>query len=391
MCERFDYYHASIFLIDEAREYAYVRESTGKAGEALKAKGHKLAIGSKSIIGQATSTGRPVVLNDLTTLTAKETHYPNPLLPHTRSELGIPLTVGNRVIGALNVQSEQTNAFSADDVAILQTLADQIAVAVDNAQAYELVQTAMEETRQADRLKSQFLANMSHELRTPLNSIIGFSKVILKGIDGPINDLQQQDLTAIYNSGQHLLGLINDVLDLSKIEAGKMELVFEDGINLSEIVMGVMSTTVGLVKDKPIILNQSIDPDLPLLRIDPVKIRQVLLNLLANAAKFTESGSISLKVEVINNPSGHQEVKVSVTDTGVGIAEEDQSKLFQAFSQVDGSLTRKTGGSGLGLSICQHLIQMHQGRIGMTSEPGKGSTFYFLLPVETDLTPDILI
>ena len=170
-----------------------------------------------------------------------------------------------------------------------------------------------------------------------------------------------------------------------------MELVFEDGINLSEIIMGVMSTTVGLVKDKPIILNQSIDPDLPLLRIDPVKIRQVLLNLLANAAKFTESGSISLKVEVINNPSGHQEVKVSVTDTGVGIAEEDQSKLFQAFSQVDGSLTRKTGGSGLGLSICQHLIQMHQGRIGMTSEPGKGSTFYFLLPVETDLTPDILI
>lgn len=388
LCERFGYYHASIFLIDEAHEYAYVRESTGKAGEALKQKGHKLAVGSKSIIGQATFTGRPVVFNDLGTAEAKETHYANPLLPHTRSELGIPLKAGNRVIGALNVQSKLPNAFSEDDITILQTLADQIAVAIDNAQAYQLVQNAMEETRKADQLKSQFLANMSHELRTPLNSIIGFSRIILKGIDGPINTLQQQDLTAIYNSGQHLLGLINDVLDISKIEAGKMELSFEDGVNLSEIVKGVMSTTVGLVKDKPITLNHTMDPDLPLLRIDPLKIRQVLLNLLSNAAKFTESGAISVEVKVIHNPTGTDEVKVSVSDTGVGIAEEDQSKLFQAFSQVDGSLTRKTGGTGLGLSICQHLIQMHHGRIGMTSKVGKGSTFYFFLPIEHNWMSD---
>ncbi len=388
LCERFGYYHASIFLIDDEHEFAYVRESTGRAGEALKQKGHKLAIGSKSIIGQATFTGKPVVLNDLTTAEAKETHFANPLLPHTRSELGIPLKAGNRVIGALNVQSRQPNAFSEDDIAILQTLSDQIAVAIDNAQAYELVQKAMEETRKADQLKSQFLANMSHELRTPLNSIIGFSRIILKGIDGPINTLQQQDLTAIYNSGQHLLGLINDVLDISKIEAGKMELAFEDGVNLGEIVKGVMSTTVGLVKDKQIKLNHTIDPDLPLLRIDPVKIRQVLLNLLSNAAKFTENGSISVNVEVIHNPTDEKEVKVSIEDTGVGIAEEDQAKLFQAFSQVDGSLTRKTGGTGLGLSICQHLIQMHNGRIGMTSEVGRGSAFYFYLPIGSYLTAD---
>lgn len=390
LCERFSYYHASIFLIDDAQEYATIRESTGRAGEALKQKGHRLAIGSKSIIGQATLTGNAVVFNDLSTQEAKETHYANPLLPHTKSELGIPLKVGDRVIGALNVQSKLPDAFSNDDIAILQTLADQIAIAVDNANAYQLVQQSVEETRKADRLKSQFLANMSHELRTPLNSIIGFSRVILKGIDGPINTLQQQDLTAIYNSGQHLLGLINDVLDLSKIEAGKMELAFEDGVNLSEIVKGVMSTTVGLVKDKPITLNHTIDSSLPLLRVDPIKIRQVLLNLLSNAAKFTESGSINLEVEVIHSSSGNSEVKVSVTDTGVGIAAGDQSKLFQAFSQVDGSLTRKTGGSGLGLSICQHLIQMHNGRIGMTSEVGKGSTFYFYLPIDQYLTPDEL-
>ena len=135
---------------------------------------------------------------------------------------------------------------------MLQTLADQIAVAVDNARSYELAQKAVEEIREADRLKSQFLANMSHELRTPLNSIIGFSRVILKGIDGPVTELQQQDLSAIYNSGQHLLGLINDVLDLSKIEAGKMELAFEDNVNLADIIKGVMSTMVGMVKDKPV-------------------------------------------------------------------------------------------------------------------------------------------
>lgn len=382
LCERFGYYHASIFLIDEVHEYAHIRESTGKAGEILKEKGHKLAIGSKSIIGQATFTGSPVVFNDLNTKEAQETHYANPLLPQTRSELGIPLIVGSRIIGALNVQSKQSNAFSEDDIAILQTLADQIAVAVDNAQAYQMVQKAMEETQKADRLKSQFLANMSHELRTPLNSIIGFSKVILKGIDGPINSQQEQDLAAIHNSGQHLLGLINDVLDLSKIEAGKMELAFEENVNLSEIVKGVMSTTIGLVKDKPIKLNQTIDPNLPLLRIDPIKIRQVMLNLLSNAAKFTESGSISLNVELIQSKVGKKEVKVSVRDTGIGIAEEDQTKLFKAFSQVDDSLTRKTGGSGLGLSICHYLIEMHSGRIGVESAAGKGSTFYFFLPVD---------
>ncbi len=384
LCERFGYYHASIFLTDEAQEYAVVRESTGKAGEALKKKGHKLAIGSRSIIGQATLTGFPVVLNDLSTREAQETHYANPLLPHTKAELGIPLKIGDQVIGALNVQSKQANAFSEDDVSILQTLADQIAVAIDNAQAYQMVQQAMEETRKADQLKSQFLANMSHELRTPLNSIIGFSRVILKGIDGPINTLQQQDLTAIYNSGQHLLGLINDVLDLSKIEAGKMELSIEDGVNLNEIINGVMSTATGLVKDKPISLHHTIDPELPALRIDPIKIRQVLLNLISNAAKFTDDGSISVEVKVEQIPSGEKEVKVSVIDTGVGIAKEDQSKLFQPFSQVDGSLTRKTGGSGLGLSICQHLIKMHQGRIGVDSAPGEGSTFYFYLPIHCE-------
>jgi signal transduction histidine kinase/ActR/RegA family two-component response regulator len=381
LCDRFGYYHASIFLLDETGKEAVVRESTGPAGDEMKRIGHKLPVGGRSLIGRVTQTGRPLVLNDLSAEEALVIFQPNPLLPLTQAELGIPLKIGERVIGALDVQANRPNAFPDDDIAVLQILADQIAVAVDNARSYELAQTAVEEIREADRLKSQFLANMSHELRTPLNSIIGFSRVILKGIDGPVSDLQQQDLTAIYNSGQHLLGLINDVLDLSRIEAGKMELAFEDEVNLGDIIRSVMSTTIGLIKDKQIKLNQKIDPKLPLLRVDSMKIRQVLLNLLSNAAKFTDEGTITVEATTQMGPGENPEVIVRIIDTGYGIAPKDQAKLFQPFSQVDGSLTRKTGGSGLGLSICQHLVQLHGGKIGVESEIGQGSIFYFTIPI----------
>jgi GAF domain-containing protein/FixJ family two-component response regulator len=390
--ERFDYYHASVFLIEEDEEgaqQAVIYESTGSAGEEMKQRRHHLAVGSRSVVGQVTLTGHPIVLNDVEEPSSQATHRPNPLLPETKAELGLPLRSGERVIGALDVQASRTNAFPPEDIAVLQTLADQLSVAVENARSYTLVRQAAEELREADRLKSQFLANMSHELRTPLNSIIGFSRVILKGIDGPVNELQSQDLTAIYNSGQHLLGLINDVLDVSKIEAGKMELAFEDGVHLSDIVRGVMSTTVGLVKDKPVELHQELDPDLPPLRIDTMKVRQVLINLLSNAAKFTEKGSITVRAFNDLSPEGQPQVMVQVIDTGPGIAESDQTKLFQPFSQVDGSLTRKTGGSGLGLSICQHLIHMHGGQIGLESELGKGSTFFFTLPVIQPAEPKV--
>src|SRR5690606_6455814 len=200
--ERFNFYHVSIFLVSEDGAYAVVQESTGEAGEELKKRGHRLAIGSRSVIGHVTATGQPLVVNDVT---ADPIHWPNPLLPDTRAELGIPMKIGTRIVGALDVQSVTPNAFTPDDIAVLQILAEQVAVAVDNARSYELSQRAVEEMRELDRLKSQFLANMSHELRTPLNSIIGFSRVILKGIDGPINEQQEQDLSAIYNSGQLLL------------------------------------------------------------------------------------------------------------------------------------------------------------------------------------------
>jgi PAS domain S-box-containing protein len=375
--ERFGFYYASIFIIEETGFNAVLQEATGKAGEEMKRNHHFLTVGSRSIVGTVASTGKSLIVSN----TAIDTTFrPNPLLPDTRAEAAIPLRIGQRTIGAIDIQSTKINAFMQDDIQVLQALADQVAVAIDNARSYELSQEAVREMRELDRIKSQFLANMSHELRTPLNSIIGFSRVILKGIDGPLTDLQQQDLNAIYNSGQHLLRLINDILDLSKIDAGKMELAFDD-VNVADTINSVIPTINGVLKDKPIQLKQSIAPNLPLIRADPMRLRQVLINLLSNAAKFTDDGIITVEAGLILNSAGQQEIMVSVNDTGPGIAPEDQAMLFQPFTQVDASATRKTGGTGLGLSISRSLIEMHGGRIGVHSTVGKGSTFYFTLAI----------
>lgn len=377
--ERFGFYHTAIFLVNEEGTHAVIQQASGPAADLVLNERPKIAVGSRSIIGRVTDTGSPILVNNVA---ESPIYLPNPHLPDTRSELGIPLRIAERIIGALDIQSDRPNAFQPDDLSVFQILADQIAVAIENARAYELAQKAYQEMREVDRLKSQFLANMSHELRTPLNSIIGFSRVILKGIDGPINDLQRQDLTSIYNSGQHLLGLINDVLDLSKIEAGKMELQFEE-VNIADLVNSVMSTAVGLVKDKPIQLKHTVEPDLPVVIADNTRIRQVLLNFISNAAKFTDAGSITVEAKKSISPDNKPEVMVIVTDTGQGIDEKGREKLFLPFSQVDDSPTRKTGGTGLGLSISRSFIELHGGRIGLLwSEVGKGSAFFFTLPVQ---------
>jgi len=382
---RFGYYFVGLFTIDENGYNAILREGTGPAGEELKNRTYALPVGSKSVIGSVTATGSTLTLNN----TALDPLYrPNPLLPETRSQIGIPLKISARVIGALDIQSNDINTFHPEEIAVLETLADQISVALDNANSYDLAQKAVEEMRELDTIKSQFLANMSHELRTPLNSIIGFSRVILKGIDGPVTDQQHQDLSAIYNSGQHLLGLINNILDLSKIEAGKMELTPEE-LNIADSIANVVSTSAGLVKDRPIKIVQNIESGLPTVRADPMRLRQVLLNLISNATKFTEEGSITVSANLHTASSGLAEVLVSVTDTGPGIAPEDQKKLFQAFSQVDSSATRKTGGTGLGLSICKRLVELHGGKIGVHSTVGKGSTFYFTVPLFRIPEPEI--
>jgi signal transduction histidine kinase/CheY-like chemotaxis protein len=231
--------------------------------------------------------------------------------------------------------------------------------------------------KENDRLKSEFLANMSHELRTPLNAIIGFSRVILKGIDGPITELQRTDLTSIHNSGKHLLALINDVLDLAKIESGKLQLQLEE-LDVREVSEGVLSTCQALIKDKKVKLIEEIDPDLPHIIADKTRFRQILLNILSNAIKFTYEGSITLKIKSLPRKKS---ILISVSDTGIGIKSEDLPKVFEKFRQVDGSSTRREGGTGLGMPITKEFVEIHGGRIWVESKFDVGSTFYVELPV----------
>ncbi len=243
-----------------------------------------------------------------------------------------------------------------------------------------------EKLKEAERLKNEFVATISHEMRTPLNSIIGFTKIILNEIDGPLTEAQRTDLTAIYSSSQHLLSLVNDVLDFTKIAAGKMEL-HKERLDFREIVVGVMSTTLALVGDKDIELIEEVDENLPTIYADRVRIRQVILNLLSNAVKFTKEGSITLRakriteeVELDGQRRSMPFILCSITDTGIGIAEEDIPIVFAEFRQVDGSIARQAEGTGLGLPISKRLVEMHGGRLWVESKVGVGSTFYFTLP-----------
>lgn len=290
-----------------------------------------------------------------------------------QSGVYVPLVVRGQVLGVLAIaQSDEESLEEQDFIKIIGT---NLGVALESARLFqEAVETA-EQLQEMDRLKNQFLANMSHELRTPLNSIIGFSRVILKGIDGPLTDMQRTDLEAVYNSGQHLLELINGILDIAKIQAGKMELSFED-TNLHEVVKVVVSTAKALIKDKPVELQQSIPQDLPVIRADPRRVRQILTNLVGNASKFTEKGFIRVAVQA--TPT---EVIIAVEDSGIGIPEDKIGSIFEEFTQVDGSSTRAIGGTGLGLSITKHFVEMHGGRIWVNSVADEGSTFYVALPI----------
>lgn len=262
-------------------------------------------------------------------------------------------------------------------------------LAAANAQLQEQalkLQEANRRLREADRLKNEFVANMSHELRTPLNSIIGFARVILNGIDGPLTDDQRTDLTAIYTSGQHLLNLVNDILDLSKIAAGKMTLKRE-WISFQDLTLGVMPTILPLVEGKPVELREDIAPDLPLIYVDRLRIRQVVLNLLSNASKFTDQGSITLRAELRTHSDNHVACTApyllcSVIDTGVGIAEKDFPLVFAEFRQVDSSTTRRAEGSGLGLPISKRFVELHGGCMWLESKVGQGSAFHFAIPIE---------
>jgi signal transduction histidine kinase len=295
------------------------------------------------------------------------------------SVLAVPMLLDSKPIGVVVVTGAEAGAFSQRQIELLQTFADQAVIAVENARLFKELELANRELGAASRHKSEFLANMSHELRTPLNAVIGFSEVLIQRMFGELNDKQDEYLKDIYASGQHLLSLINDILDLSKIEAGRMELA-----SAPFHLPGALENAVTLVRERAarhgIALDLDLDPRLGELVGDERKVKQVLLNLLSNAVKFTpEGGRISLRAGLTDGA-----VEISVIDTGIGIAPEDQATVFEEFRQVGSDEKRKQEGTGLGLTLAKKFVELHSGKIWVQSELGRGSTFTFTLPVRKD-------
>jgi len=371
----------TIYEFDEAEQVFVPLTNFGVDAafiQALRESAH--GVGDDTVIGRAVIKGAPEQIPDLENVP----DYPLPFVKEAgfRAMLAVPLLREDRLFGGLVVRRKEAGWFSKPVEKLLQTFATQSVVALHNAQLFREIEEKGRELEIANKHKSQFLANMSHELRTPLNAILGYTELIIDNIYGDVPEKIREVLERLEKNGRHLLGLINDVLDLSKIEAGQLTLSLND-YSMGEVVQTVITSVEALAVEKKLELKTRIPQDLSIARGDEQRIAQVLLNLLGNAIKFTEEGEV--RVEVTDSD---ETFLVSVADTGPGISEADQKIIFEEFQQADGSSTREKGGSGLGLSIVKKIVKMHGGRIWVESDVGKGSTFRFTLPVRVDRQRD---
>ena len=380
-----------IYEYDEVSQEFHVRATHRMAEEhfeALRATPIRLGEGA---VGRAVATRVPVQVSDI--LDEREFVAPHirPILARLgyRSLLALPLLQERRIVGGLVVWRQESGSFSPDVMNLLQTFATQSVLAIQNARLFRELEGKSRELEAASRHKSEFLANMSHELRTPLNAIIGFSEVLQERMFGELNDKQAEYLQDIHSSGRHLLSLINDILDLSKVEAGRMEL------ELTRFDLpAALENAVTLVRERAsrhgLRLDLAVDNHVGEFVADERKVKQILLNLLSNAVKFTpEGGRVTLaarraagkdELRMLNAEWAEGGVEISVSDTGVGIALEDQALIFEEFRQVGVDYTRKREGTGLGLALARKFVELHGGKIWVQSEVGKGSTFTFTLP-----------
>lgn len=375
---RFGLYHAHIYLIDETGDSLVLRAGAGDVGQIMVLEGRTIKFDAESLVARAARTRKGFIENDVRKIVD---FLPHPLLPNTRAEMAIPLLVGGHLIGVLDLQSDQVGYFTDESMLVQRTLASQIAVAVQNASMYAAQVETSSKLRQVDRLKSEFLASMSHELRTPLNSIIGFADVLLEGLDGDLNERMEQDVRLIRESGKHLRDLIGDILDMSKIEAGRMELRYEE-IDVRQIANEILATASPLVQEKNLDLILNLGDNVDTITADRTRLRQILWNIMGNAIKFTDKGNITLSMQ-----SDGDWLRIAVQDTGIGIKPDDMNILFEQFRQIDGRLNRRVGGSGLGLPISKKLVELHGGEINVESVPGRGSTFWFTIPVNKPQPP----
>jgi signal transduction histidine kinase len=330
----------------------------------------------EGVLGRMAATLEPVQVPDIADEAAYQSRVRELLIrAGYRSLLAVPLLREDRLLGGLAVNRKIAGAFEPEVIELLKKFATQSALAIQNAQLFREIEQKGRELEKASRHKSEFLTNMSHELRTPLNAIIGFSEVLAERMFGDVNDKQAEYLTDILESARHLLSLINDILDLSKIEAGRMELE-PTSFDLTATIENTLILVRERAQRRSIELAKQIDGRLGVIEADERKVKQVLLNLLSNALKFTpEGGRIDVHAGVRDAMA-----EISVTDNGVGIAPQDQEAVFEEFRQV-GALTRKVEGTGLGLAISRKFIELHGGRIRVSSTPGAGSTFTFTLPI----------
>ena len=366
----------AVYVVGQESRQFHLRAIYGISDALIKAIERQGIGGGETPLGQAADRREPLQIADLRDEAAFALHDAT-LEADYRAILIVPLLREDRVLGALVVRRKEPGLFPQYTVDLLQTFAAQSVFAIQNARLFGELEEKSRELEVASRHKSQFLANMSHELRTPLNSVLGFSEMLADGIYGALPERASAALGKIQANGRHLLNLINDVLDLSKIEAGQLTLSPNDYV-MGQIVQSVVASTETQARTKGISLVAAIADGLPVGFGDERRLTQVLLNLMSNAVKFTDQGSVTIAAS-----SSHGMFEVSVRDTGPGIATGEHARIFEEFQQVDNSSTREKGGTGLGLAIAKRIVELHGGRISLESAPGAGSTFRVALPVRT--------
>ena len=367
----------AIYVFDEQAREFHLRATYGMDQELIDALTHQRLGLDEPNVDLAFARSEPIQVADLRQ-DARSAANEIVLRAGYRARLMAPLMRGDDIVGMLVVRRRAPGAFAPNTVELMKTFAAQSVLAIQNARLFREIEDKGRQLEVASKHKSQFLANMSHELRTPLNAILGYTELILDNIYGEAPEKMRHVLERVQANGKHLLGLINDVLDLSKIEAGQLTLSLSD-YSLAELVQGVYVAVEPLAAQKSLALRTKIAQGLPVGRGDERRLAQVLLNLVGNAIKFTETGEVAIEASHADGA-----FNVAVRDSGPGIAAADQTKIFEEFQQVDNTSTRQKGGTGLGLAISRRIVEMHGGRILVDSELGKGSTFTITLPVNAD-------